>query len=482
MEIGSSLLRRGVDLDEDECVTARAAAAAEPAAAPVAKARCAAGAVLLVAVAALHRAATAPTTAAVLDSASTCKPATSKKFGVSFYKRTSFSSDPTAECSMINDLFDESASAFNFTLASDEWAAGDGTWSSAHVCAARCTWTPLAYELHEVKTVKAKSGPIGTDDWVKAWNDAHGVLGGADWQGWDEWMALSTAFWVKSLSPFTETFDNYGLPYLQRTYRNPVDNVTSYAAHVVNPHTGAIIEIHSSALSASHRRRLGFFELDFEDYAEDECGVASELHFSTSDMAEWLTTSTGNEGPNSARYPMLLVRVSTPATRPEALDGFLDDLSLDLTVDAGAQSNCAYRSTKIKGATEYGAANGSYVEFSAVKNAAARVTSKRVADYETYVRAAHGKLMGEDRGWDSYIDSHLGLYVDTSSALDEFVPLLEAADLPYMPHLETDNDAPNATLGSVWTGGFSGIAVELHGRFDGSCLSAVPRFEFCHPT
>ena len=51
-----------------------------------------------------------------------------------------------------------------------------------------------------------------------------------------------------------------------------------------------------------------------------------------------------------------------------------------------------------------------------------------------------------------------------------------------MPHLETDNGGANATLGSIWTAGFSGLGVELHGRFDESCLSSIPKFEFCHPT
>ena len=29
---------------------------------------------------------------------------------------------------------------------------------------------------------------------------------------------------------------------------------------------------------------------------------------------------------------------------------------------------------------------------------------------------------------------------------------------------------------------FEPLAVELHGRFDQSCLKNVPKFEFCHPT
>ena len=196
-----------------------------------------------------------------------------------------------------------------------------------------------------------------------------------------------------------------------------------------------------------------------------------------------LTTSSGNEGPNSARYPMQLVRVSIPATRTEALNDFVATMQLDLDVRTDAQPNCGYHAAFVPGATEYGAANGSYVELIAVRNAGARQAKYGVAAYETYVQQTHGKLMGEDQGWDSYIDSHVGLYVsDDEFALDEFAPLLDASKTPYMPHLETDNGGANATLGSIWTAGFSGLGVELHGRFDESCLSSIPKFEFCHPT
>ena len=131
---------------------------------------------------------------------------------------------------------------------------------------------------------------------------------------------------------------------------------------------------------------------------------------------------------------------------------------------------------QVPGAAAYGAANGSLVEIVAVRNAGARPGPRGVAAYETYVKEAHGKLMGEGAGWDAYLDAHVGLAVDDADALDEFAPLLDAADVPYMPHRETDSDGSDASYGSVWTADFGGLG------FDASCLTDVPKFEFCHPT
>lgn len=444
----------------------------------------AASAIAFAILGALRRRSGAPPLAASLAATSTCKPATTKRYKVSYYKRTSFSTSPSGECAFIKELFDESASAANFTLDASKRSPDDGTWSSGHVCASRCTWTPLAYQIHSVRTAKALSGPLAVDDWVASWVEAHGVLGGATWEGWDAWMHLSLAFWVKDLAKFTQAFDRYGVPYLQRTYANPQDNVTTYAAYVVDERTGGVVEVHSDYSSLARRslREDQFYGFDYAPFGADECAVASRLHFSTADMTRWLTSTAGDEAQGSARYPMQLVRVSVPATRPEELDAFVATARLDLDVKGGAQRNCGYRAVEVPGAAEYGAANGSLVEIVAVRNAGARPGPRGVAAYETYVKEAHGKLMGEGAGWDAYLDAHVGLAVDDADALDEFAPLLDAADVPYMPHRETDSDGSDASYGSVWTAGFGGLGVELHGRFDASCLTDVPKFEFCHPT
>ena len=50
------------------------------------------------------------------------------------------------------------------------------------------------------------------------------------------------------------------------------------------------------------------------------------------------------------------------------------------------------------GATEYGAANGSYVELIAVRNAGARQTKHGVAAYETYVQQTQARRFFHARG------------------------------------------------------------------------------------
>ena len=75
----------------------------------------------------------------------------------------------------------------------------------------------------------------------------------------------------------------------------------------------------------------------------------SSLAFSTADMTRWLTSTAGDEAQGSARYPMQLVRVSVPATRPEELDAFVATARLDLDVKGGAQRNCGYRAVEVPG-------------------------------------------------------------------------------------------------------------------------------------
>ena len=60
-------------------------------------------------------------------------------------------------------------------------------------------------------------------------------------------------------------------------------------------------------------------------------------------------------------------------------------------------------------------------------------------------------------------------------------PYLDAAQIPYEPHKETDHyDDDN--VGSVWTAGFSGLSMEFEGHFDGLDFENVTAFKFCRPS
>ena len=72
--------------------------------------------------------------------------------------------------------------------------------------------------------------------------------------------------------------------------------------------------------------------------------------------------------------------------------------------------------------------------------------------------------MGEDAGWDRFIDNHVGLYVGDYVALDAWKATLDAAGVPYMPHVAGSftDDAPQAdqvVAGSIWTAGIGGLVL-----------------------
>ena len=143
-------------------------------------------------------------------------------------------------------------------------------------------------------------------------------------------------------------------------------------------------------------------------------------------------------------------------------------------------------STGVDGAPAAGNAT-TPLELQFVDNRAAAHGNLTVKMFETYVAQLHGKLMGEDSGWDRFVDNHVGLYVGDYVALDAWKATLDAAGVPYMPHVAGSftDDAPQAdqvVAGSIWTAGIGGLAIELNGYFDFSEFTNASAFFFCHPT
>ena len=123
---------------------------------------------------------------------------------------------------------------------------------------------------------------------------------------------------------------------------------------------------------------------------------------------------------------------------------------------------------------------GAWARVQFVDNPMARKSEHTVAMFETYTQQLHGKVMGENFGWDRYIDNHLGIKVE-GAYLDKIKPYLDANTIPYEPHKETDHYDDDST-GSVWTAGFSGLSMEFEGHFDGEEFHNVTAFKFCRPS
>lgn len=383
------------------------------------------------------------------------------------YKRTSLSSDPEAECSWLRRvMMFEDAFTHNFTLSDPQQGESD-------LCAQRCSANPEFFSMHELQTWKAIEGDITSDEWIASWNAAHGPLGIAD-REWDEWMAMSMTFWVGTLGPFVENFDKLGVAYEARYYVKKKDNFgdTIYVIFIANPYTGAIYELHSDVADAP--------TVDFSELEASSCPAAIELPQSVAILTGWLDRAE-RERTNMGGHPTMVVRVSHPATDASAFAAFFDALGLSEELDAktvygeSCEVAVAHFPTSLASVVP-----GAWARVQFVQNSAAARSAKSVAMYETYVQELHGKVMGEDFGWDRYIDSHLGIKVE-GAYLDRLKPYLDAGSIPYEPHKETDHyDDDN--VGSVWTAGLSGLAMEFEGHFDGLDFENVTAFKFCRPS
>ncbi|KAH8094272.1 hypothetical protein JL720_4266 [Aureococcus anophagefferens] len=284
---------------------------------------------------------------------------------------------------------------------------------------------PEFFSLHDLQTWKAIEGEMSSDDWIASWNAAHGKLGTADWAGWDEWMSMSLSFWVETLGPFVENFDKLGITYLARTYAS-TDATTVYVVLLTNPYTGAIYELHSDVADAP--------TLTFSALEKQACPKAVELSHTVAEMTAWLDRAQ-RERTNMGGHPTMSLASVVP---------------------------------------------GAWARVQFVDNRAARAAPHSVASYETYVGDLHGKVMSENFGWDRFIDSHLGIKVE-GAYLDKIKPYLDSNAIPYEPHKETDHYDDDST-GSVWTAGFSGMAMEFEGHFSGDEFHNVTAFKFCRPS
>ena len=115
-----------------------------------------------------------------------------------------------------------------------------------------------------------------------------------------------------------------------------------------------------------------------------------------------------------------------------------------------------------------------YAEIRVVQNPSARTGAWTVEDYGAYVKDVHARWTGQNRGWDRWLDNHLGLEVSGDAGrLDRYVALLDARNISFRAKMGgVQSGSWNNTHGSLWTAGSGAQGVELHGTFDWSVLDA----------
>jgi len=107
-----------------------------------------------------------------------------------------------------------------------------------------------------------------------------------------------------------------------------------------------------------------------------------------------------------------------------------------------------------------------------VSNPSAHVGSKTVADYEEYQMSVHKKYVGQNTGWDAFMDNHWCVGVDHSKYLDATAKLWAVDGVSWHGH-------KTPRVSSVRSVGLNGESIELNGLIDGSYLKDLKGFDFC---
>lgn len=116
-------------------------------------------------------------------------------------------------------------------------------------------------------------------------------------------MHDSVAYFVPTLDPFLEVWEDYGVGYLAYTYENPVDGNTMYIAFITIPNTSDMIELHSGYVGDSYSSVFST-SLDAED---DSCAEAYYPTVSLSNLtADWTEQDAASDDAADDNLPKLM--------------------------------------------------------------------------------------------------------------------------------------------------------------------------------
>ena len=92
-----------------------------------------------------------------------------------------------------------------------------------------------------------------------------------------------------------------------------------------------------------------------------------------------------------------------------------------------------------------------------------------ITDFEEYIEGVHELYLGEQQGWDRWLDNHIGLEINNEEGqgfLDHIGAKLKENGVKYHAHTTQRDDSVVGAAGSIWTQGVGGLALEIHGAFD----------------
>ena len=393
-------------------------------------------------------------------------------------------------------------------------------------CMVRTSGTSAGeWSVHDVETQRFHTGEYAPYVWWYYLRTMHGPFTADSFHGWNQFMAYSTGFYVKDLSwhlerwatraapslsaraaglagsshfseprappavvrrsrpfpPRGARYENESVQHLRFKYENPADGNEMYAALLFNAFTGEVVEIHAGQVDSAR------FAASFDELPEGACfdGFALTLprtYMDVNFMARAYSAGRSHERTAAGLpwpMPWKLSWPTSDVTKPlHWFDSNLPDYTSMRYQACGSGCHLAEMMLKL---SESLVTNGTermrtvqtpvLVRFVQNNDAGTSGLPWGVRDFEEYVEAVHERYVGEQAGWDRWLDNHIGLEIDNEAGLgflDHVGAQLERNGVKFHAHTTQRDDTTVGAAGSIWTQGVAGLGLEIHGAFDWS--------------
>jgi len=341
-------------------------------------------------------------------------------------KHTYSSNDGEADYKFVSEYFcDADTDSADFKCAIDMKATCDG------------------FDIHMVQSFVTANGTETPDEWYSYISSLHG-----DMSEWDQFMHYGTTFEASQLDSHLEKFQADEVPVMTRKSSSTDDSSTTYSLVVQTP-SGKVMEIVSGAKPSQSDT--------FTAWTEDECPQSHARKLSTQGRSAAARTSS-----SLAALTAIGVNIAATQATVDQIGPWLTKYSISGSKSTTSSSgNCSFATITYDNA-----------EVRYVSNTAARIGSKTVEDYEEYQMSLHSEYVGQNSGWDAFMDNHWCVGVDHKQYLDTTAKLWAKDNVSWHGH-------KSPRVSSVRSVGLRGESIELNGEIDGSYLEHLKGFDFC---
>jgi len=317
------------------------------------------------------------------------------------------------------------------------------TSSASKSCAVDMKASCDGFDLHMVQSFITPNGTETPNEWFSYMSELHG-----DMQTFDQFMHLGTTFYASDLTQHLEAFKSDGVKFMARKHSS-----SGMYSLLVSTASAKVLEITSDKKPSSSSSL-------FTEWGSDECPSAHV--WSNFDLTN--TTTTLRASSSLPSLTAIGVNIAATATSVKDIGPWLEKYKI-----SGSKAT-----VETDGACTFANIEYSNAVVRYVNNPSAKIGSRTVEDYEKYQMGVHAEYVGQNKGWDAFMDNHWCVGVSHSQYLDETAKLWAADNVSWHAH-------KTPRVSSVRSVGHRGESIELNGLIDGSYLKHLSGFDFCTP-